>query len=235
MFVLDYKSNTLSPPMSDPKLDTTTSDIISDDVNELKIELSHISQYKSFAYPIEQVLETCKVNIPVEELIRKELTYIITSLTNIPQTEASKITIKDISEVNTNNLSEKYDVIYLTDINSRKQISKLSNISSAYQTVYLVKPMLEDPFSEKIYVILTDKSDKPLPSPSKLIYRLSSIVDLALAVYSKMIYCCNLSRSCFSDGIPQSFVKIPKITIPPKEEYKLYLEGLINYCHSIVK
>lgn len=245
MFVLTYKSNTNSPTMSEAKIpksintSTTLSDIVSEDVSDLKFELNQhnasvvqqCGEYKSIVYPIEDIIRKCNTNLQPSDLLSRELAYIASSLTNKP---VSDVTIQSIDAFKSQQHSG-IDILYITNINSRNQLSKLSNISASYQSVYLVKPRLDDPFSERVYAILIGTSTSDV-KPSKLIYRLSSVIDLALAIYSQMIYCSNLAKtiSSFDEGTRPSLVRLPNISLKPAQEYQFYIDGLVNYCQTIV-
>ena len=213
-------------------VDATSSDVVSEDVSDLKSELSQCGEYKSIVYPIDDVMRKCNASMPANELLLRELAYIASSLTNKP---VSDISVQSIDKFNVGSQRKDVDVIYLTNINSRSQLSKLSNISASYQSVYLVKPRLDDPFSERVYAILVGTSTSE-GKPSKLIYRLSSVIDLALAIYSQMIYCVNLAKtiSSLDEGTQPSLVRLPNIALKPAQEYQFYIDGLVNYCQTIV-
>lgn len=238
MFVLEYKVNASSPAMPEGKTSTAASDVVSEDVCDLKKELVKCGAYKELAFPIDTIRERSGSTVNVDDLVKHELCYLVGALAGVSTPNVNDIKLIPIDDAtkSANNSSHNHvDIVYLTDINSRNQLSKLSHLSSTYQTVYLVKPRLEDPFSEHVYVILIGTSTSDI-KPSKLIYKLADVIDLALAIYSRMIYCVNLAKTMAhaNDSTQPSHVKLPHIHLTPAQEYEFYVDGLVNYYKTVV-
>lgn len=225
MFVLKYKSNESSPSVKDQSYNR---DIISDDIESLQHEIRHASNsVRTILFPFDEI--KMFAHVPEEttslDMCKHELKNMFNDLVGHP------VETPTFSRVDEYTSSSSDDIIYLSDINSPQQLITLSNISSHFGTIYLVKPRLMHPLNEDVYVFLVHSDDTSSPATSKLIYKLSEIIDFGLCVYSYMTYCVNLGLSMSEENeFHTNFVKLPKIDLPADEEYKFYIEGLFTYA-----
>lgn len=225
MFVLKYKSNESSPSVKDQSYNR---DIISDDIESLQHEVRHASKsVRTTLFPFDE-LKTF-AHVPEEttslDMCKHELKSMFRDIVGHP---VENPTFANVIEYTP---SSRDDIIHLSDINSPQQLISLSNISSHFGTIYLVKPRLMHPLNEDVYVFLVREGSTPSPTTSKLIYKLSEIIDFGLCVYSYMSYCVNLGMSISEENeFHTNFVKLPKIDLPADEEYKFYIESLFTYA-----
>lgn len=234
MLVLEYKYNTKSPSLKPST--TNTSDIISGDIEPLQSIARSARKYRHILYPIEDIMSELKLSMSVDELVREELAHIASELLTDVNIDKSKFSLTPITKWMSTTPTADVDVIYLTNINSRAEVSRLSDISSAYDIVYLIKPKLEDPLSDKVYVLLANHCAKTTSEQSLMIYRLSHILDFGLAMYTYMQYCVSMADSISPpDGIAVNAVKIDNIALPVEAEYGFYIQGIKEYCREVIK
>lgn len=238
MFILKYKHNLSTPAMG--KTMEHEDDILSIDIDIIKNELS-ANQYKHSIFPTDEIfandqpkaLDT-EIRLIISLCKRNDLTILRSK--NKPSDVSiysSPLTMKPILSTTRDSLKDT-DVVIITNINSRKQISALSDVSSMYKSVYLVKPKLSSPIDPNVYALLLDKDSNDNTRKSMLIHNLPDIVDMGLIVYEYMNYCVNLARSVADDNeFKTNYVKIPNISLPFEKEYEFYIGELIEYYKFI--
>lgn len=225
MFVLKYKSNESSPSVKDHSY---TRDIVSDDVDILQQEIRHAStNVRDILFPLAEIKQYAHVPDATSSLdmCKHELKHIFRDLSG------HSIENPSFSDVMTYTPSSHDDIISISNINSCPQLLALSNIASNFSTVYFVKPKLIHPLNENVYVFLIHDDSTSSSTSSKLIFKLSDIIDFGLCIYSHMSYCVNLGMSISDDNeFHTNFVKLPLISLSPDVEYQFYIEGLFNYA-----
>lgn len=204
MFVLQYKFNTDSPLLTNTT--DLQNDIISNDIENIReyIRKNIKPSYRKLIYPLND--EQKLINLELNSFAK----HINCGLLTTDQ------------------------ILIINDLNSRSEILKLSNIASSFKTVYLIKPRLSDPLSDKIYALLIDKTTTE-PKQSKIIHNLSDIIDLSFCVYSYMKYLIDLVRSTTPDNeFKTNYVKLQFIKLSAVDEYNLYSESLNKYVEYII-
>lgn len=233
MFILKYKHESVSPTLNEFE-STFPNDVVFEDIKTMQDSIRHNGSFRDIMFPIHVDDDLVETELRLLLALAKNGNINeINKRPNVDGVHTGPLTMTCIVDARTDDLHD-VDTVFLTDINSRKQISALSNLASTYKSVYLVKSRISTPFDEKVYVLLVNRSKSE--SSSKLIYKLPDIMDFGTIIYSFMVYCMNLGRSMADENeFHVNYVKVQNIDLIVSNEYKFYLDGLTQYVEYVQK